>query len=165
MTQCQSSGFESQRPRHFAAPRAPAGGAAFWRPKPRAPQRPCQPCKFDVDLVFSPRTSSQLSQFSHSLPSPTNHASATSNQFSQLEQPNNKFRKATCLSFHLDAYSILTPTDAHASHFLPNLTIALPHSSHDSPYLSAPINSLPIKTLNLYIIQHTLHFLMLKGSQ
>ena len=38
-----TAGFECQRPRNFAAPRAPAGGAAFWRPAPRAPQRPCQP--------------------------------------------------------------------------------------------------------------------------
>ena len=36
-------GFEPQRPRNFAAPRAPAEGAAFWRPAPRAPPRPCQP--------------------------------------------------------------------------------------------------------------------------
>ena len=40
--------------------------------------------KFDLGLVSSPRTS-QSSQFSHSMPSPTTHA--TSNQFSQLEQP------------------------------------------------------------------------------
>ena len=40
-----SSGFECQRPRNFAAPRASAGGAAFWRPAPRAPLRPCQPCQ------------------------------------------------------------------------------------------------------------------------
>ena len=35
--------LKSQRPLNFAAPRAPAGGAAFWRPAPQAPQRPCQP--------------------------------------------------------------------------------------------------------------------------
>ena len=45
-TSCSKGGFDSQRPRDFAAPRAPAGGAAFWRPAPRAPPRPCQPwCK------------------------------------------------------------------------------------------------------------------------
>ena len=40
---CLLRPIESQRPRNFAAPRAPAVGAAFWRPAPRAPQCPCQP--------------------------------------------------------------------------------------------------------------------------
>ena len=36
--------LEVQCPRNFAAPCAPARGAAFWHPSPLAPLHPCQPC-------------------------------------------------------------------------------------------------------------------------
>ena len=36
-------GFESQRPRNFAAPRAPAGGATFGGPRPERPRSSANP--------------------------------------------------------------------------------------------------------------------------
>ena len=42
-------------PLKFAAPHAPAWGAAFWRPAPRKPQCPCKPCMAWVPLKGYPR--------------------------------------------------------------------------------------------------------------
>ena len=156
---------------YILQPPAPQQGAQlFGAPRPERPSAPANPANLMWIWFFLPEHHHNFLNSAIPCPAPQimpaqlliNFLSWNSHYAPAI---NNKCRKATCLSLHLDAYSILTPTDAHASHFLSNLTIALPHSSHDSPYLSAPINSLPIKTLNLYIIQHTLHFLMLKGSQ
>ena len=103
--------------------------------------------KFDLGLVSSPRTS-QSSQFSHSMPSPTTHA--TSNQFSQLEQPScfsnpSRMDENNHPSRHLHTDFLLTSTGCCRTRREPS----------SSPPLSPALLSPPY--INIHAIVYTLY--------
>ena len=75
-TSCSKGGFDSQRPRDFAAPRAPAGGAAFWRPAPRAPLPTLLLSGYSIPVRKGSWVVQTLA--APSLPSPESHAGVPS---------------------------------------------------------------------------------------
>ena len=100
--------------------------------------------KFDMDLVPSPRTS-QSSQFSNSMPSPTTHA--TSYDVSQLEQPccfsNPSQLDRNNLSLRLVTDSLLILTRISSSPSPLSLASSTPHR----PLFTFSINPYQCPTL------------------